>query len=90
MTYRALAEKKSTEGLLFCLVWSLLCWIFLFWQITKNQRCMLWVYTWYICGTRYFLAYTCELFVVGRVSVVDKKSVSVNLLVAILRVFIFF
>ena len=37
----------------------------------------------------YFLAYSCELFVVGRVNVVDKKSVSVNLFVAILRGFFF-
>lgn len=37
---------------------------FLFLQIAKNQRYMLWVYTWYICGTSYFLAYSCELFIV--------------------------
>lgn len=48
---------------------------------------MLWVYTWHIWGTSYFLAYSCELFVVERVNVIDKKAVSVNLFLAILGFF---
>lgn len=45
----------------------------------KLMRYILWVFTWYIWETSYFLTYSCELLVAERVNVVGKNFISVNL-----------